>query len=352
MDFEPFLLKAEDHLNRKLPFVLYSKPSDPLVKGIFQRDDQCHTPGDFNESGFVFAPFDSNQEAVVLRPDELLSTSFQSTESKRSNVSEPTQTDTQAHAHHLNLVTSGIARIEASELEKVVLSRRMEVLFDQSPLEFFQTLLNKYPTAFCYLWYHPHVGLWLGASPEILVSIREKQLETMSLAGTFPYKKDELPVWTAKEKQEQGFVTTYLLEVLKPFTTQLQITEEKAVRAGELWHLRSRITGMLNNNELGSVIRAIHPTPAVCGIPGEEASAFILKNEGYDREYYTGYLGELSLDGQPSCDLYVNLRCLQLVNGKALIYIGGGITSDSNPQREWEETVAKSNTMLNALFNS
>ncbi len=352
MDFESFLLKAEDHLNRKLPFVLYSKPSDPSVKGIFQKDDHCHTLSNFTEGGFVFAPFNSKQPSVVLRPDELLNTSYRSGQSGHNNLQQPLQTDSKAHEYHLDLVASGIAKIEALELEKVVLSRRMEVSCDQSPIEIFQSLLNKYPAAYCYLWYHPNIGLWLGASPEILVSIDDTQLETMSLAGTFPYKKNKLPVWTAKEQQEQGFVTSYLLEALQPFTTKLEIVENKAVRAGGLWHLRSRITGLLSNNELGSVISAVHPTPAVCGIPREEATTFILENEGYDREYYTGYLGELNLDGQPSCKLYVNLRCMQLVNGKALIYIGGGITAESDPQREWDETVAKSNTMLNALFNS
>ncbi|NAS13443.1 chorismate-binding protein [Poritiphilus flavus] len=352
MDFENFLLKAEDHLTRKIPFVLYRKPSDPLVKGIFQRDEHSFFLSDFTERGFVFAPFNSNKPALLLRPDEQVSTSYQHGANKTGQLTEPPAADTQAQQFHLDLVAKGIAKIKAGDLEKVVLSRNIEARGHHSPLKVFQTLLNKYITAFCYLWYHPVSGLWMGATPETLVSIRKNELTTMSLAGTYSYQDGKPPVWTTKERKEQGLVTTYLLDKLRPFTTALELTEENAVRAGQLWHLMSQIRGRLKKNELGEVIRALHPTPAVCGIPLEVAKDFILEKEGYDREFYTGYLGELGLDGESDCDLYVNLRCMQLVNDMALVYVGGGITAESDPQSEWGETVAKSNTMLKALFNS
>ena len=91
----------------------------------------------------------------------------------------------------------------------------------------------------------------------------------------------------------------------------------------------------------------LHPTPAVCGLPKEEAKQFILDNELYNRDFYTGFLGELNLKGQTN--LYVNLRCMQLKDNRISIYVGGGITADSNAENEWEETVIKAKVMKNAL---
>jgi len=105
----------------------------------------------------------------------------------------------------------------------------------------------------------------------------------------------------------------------------------------------------------------LHPTPAVCGLPKESAKQFILEHEDYNREFYTGFLGELNCEttiaprsgrrnienrayavSRTSTQLYVNLRCMQLKNQQAIIYVGGGITEGSNAESEWEETVSKS----------
>jgi isochorismate synthase len=96
----------------------------------------------------------------------------------------------------------------------------------------------------------------------------------------------------------------------------------------------------------------LHPTPAVCGLPKEDSKKFIIENENYDRSYYTGYLGELntrSVNNELSSDLYVNLRSMQIENENAYVYIGCGITKDSDPEKEWEESVNKSMTMKRVL---
>ncbi|WP_313791385.1 chorismate-binding protein [Lacinutrix neustonica] len=113
----------------------------------------------------------------------------------------------------------------------------------------------------------------------------------------------------------------------------------------------------------------MHPTPAVCGLPKATAKQFILENENYKREFYTGFLGELNCQERTSrntnrrnvennaynlvntvSNLYVNLRCMQLSDVQASIYVGGGITKDSMPKKEWEETVNKAETMKKVLF--
>tara|TARA_R110002050_G_scaffold282950_1_gene431081 strand:- start:217 stop:594 length:378 start_codon:yes stop_codon:yes gene_type:complete len=124
----------------------------------------------------------------------------------------------------------------------------------------------------------------------------------------------------------------------------------------------------MKKNNINPIVKALHPTPAVCGLPKKTTKEFILKNENYNRAYYTGFLGELNFKEETSrsgnqrnkenqvyktikntTSLYVNLRCMQLEDTKAYIYVGGGITQDSDPNKEWEETVAKSNTMLSVV---
>ncbi|MDZ7613679.1 MAG: chorismate-binding protein [Flavobacteriaceae bacterium] len=89
-------------------------------------------------------------------------------------------------------------------------------------------------------------------------------------------------------------------------------------------------------------------------MPKETARNFIMEHEGYDRSFYTGFLGEINLNSgdekSASTHLFVNLRCMELFEDKAVIFVGGGITSDSIKEKEWEETVAKSATMKAILI--
>ena len=248
-----------------------------------------------------------------------------------------------------------------------VLSRKMEVDCPSAPLEVFQRLLATYDTAFCYLWYHPKVGMWLGATPEILLRTSNNSLTTMSLAGTKPFVEGVRPAWGKKELEEQRLVTDYILRALEDKVSNIRESEVESSQAGNLWHLRTRITAVYKNN-LRAIIEALHPTPAVCGMPLQPAQRFIAENEQYDREYYTGFLGELNLRQEISraksernqenksykviktaTELFVNLRCMKLTDSKATVFIGGGITRDSDPEKEWQETVAKSNTILRAI---
>ena len=142
----------------------------------------------------------------------------------------------------------------------------------------------------------------------------------------------------------------------------------ETIKAGNLLHLKTRVSGLLTSN-LKEVVTVLHPTPAVCGLPKVTAKQFILNNENYNREFYSGYLGELNIKEKTTrntnrrnvennaysavktiSNLYVNLRCMQLTDVKASIYVGGGITKDSIAENEWQETVNKTQTMKKVLF--
>lgn len=157
-----------------------------------------------------------------------------------------------------------------------------------------------------------------------------------------------------KEQQEQQFVTDYILQKLSQYSSDIQATQPYTFRAGNIVHIKTDITaGLKESNHIGEVINSLHPTPAVCGIPKEQAKQFLLDNEGYNREYYSGYLGELNYDfgsGTASkTDLFVNLRSMKMGEDNAQLFIGCGITKDSNPEKEFFETVNKSITMRKVL---
>ncbi len=386
-----FFESIDTQFRKKLPFVAYRKPKEDRVKAVFQNDDRVHHLKTYAETGFIFAPFDARHPTLIIAPDALLEISdlerqvsntkwdgtvptsdkqddlAMSTSDKQDEVTGPTS-DKERKESHIHLIEKGISEIKKGTFEKVVLSRCLETDSKARPLDLFQKLLVKHPNAFCYLWYHPKVGLWLGATPEILLMLKNRHLTTMSLAGTQKYAGTENPKWGHKELEEQQLVTDYITDALKDQVDHLSKSNTETIRAGELLHLRTKITGLVDEKNLGSIVSALHPTPAICGMPKESTQDFIVENENYNREFYTGFLGELNLrtDKQrnnrkgnqenqayrsitKTTTLYVNLRCMQLKANRAHIYVGGGITKDSDPEREWEETVAKSSTMLSIL---
>ncbi|RYX92238.1 hypothetical protein EON78_06510 [bacterium] len=215
-----------------------------------------------------------------------------------------------------------------------------------------QRLVNKYPNAFISLISIPEVGTWIGASPEILLKIENNQLTTMALAGTQIYKGQELEEieWGLKEKEEQLTVSEYIEEKfvnlsVNDFNKSIPTT----VIAGNVLHIQTLFSYSSDNiNEFSTnFISGFSPTPAVCGYPKDKSLNFLLENESYNRQFYSGYLGLINIFDKSN--LFVNLRCMQIKNDKAVIYVGGGITADSVPEKEWYETELKSQTLLSVL---
>lgn len=342
---------------KELPFVVYRKPNDTILSGFFMNDNSLFYTDDFSESGFVFAPFNADEKAILfpLQKTNLLSEKIDL--DTHLYETKEFSNDSSSKENHINLVEKAIKEINKSELQKVVISRKEDLKFSNFDLlSVYKNLLEKYNNAFVYLWFHPKVGLWLGATPETLLHVKESSFKTMSLAGTQVYEKEhkssstfvENVVWKSKELEEQHLVTNFIENQLKNISKNLIIDKTETIKAGSLLHLRTKIDGDLKENStLKSLIRALHPTPAVCGLPRTYAKDFILENENYYRSYYTGFLGELNLARKSS--LYVNLRCMEIKQNIASIYVGGGITKDSDAEKEWEETVSKSKTMKSVL---
>lgn len=424
---EEFFKELRLQLEKGFPFVAYRKPVIPnspvVIKSFLQKDTELHRTTDYLESGFVFAAFD-NKEPATLIPEEFsnyLETTFNNSDnnsgtSKLSKIADPGDSENLSEKEkHLELVQKGIASIENNVFKKVVLSRKEIIQIPSSakpePIEIFRELTEKYPEAFTYIWFHPKIGLWLGATPETLLEAERNRFKTMALAGTQKYEGTLDVNWGEKEKEEQQLVTDSILEYLKPISEKIEITAPYTAKAGNLLHLKTDISGTdaqlrvstdagshnlganagshilggdaqshiagtdaqlrvsTDGGNLKKLIMAIHPTPAVCGLPKESAKKFILENENYNREFYTGFLGELNLkktlqrsgnrknrENQAYASiiktsaLFVNLRCMKLENNNVVLFVGGGITKDSDPEAEWEETRNKAQTMKAVLF--
>lgn len=385
MSPDQFFKAITEQLTSDLPFVAYRKPDTTLVKGILQQNKTLFTISDFVEEGFVFAPFDSNEKSILIPLSEahLISTPFDPApliaENEKDAPLEFENPNLEADRQlHIQRVKKGIEAIKKGCFSKVVLSRRERLsTISTHPVQIFKRLLQKYPTAFVYLWYHPKVGLWLGATPETLLGMWGNQLKTMALAGTQAYGGTTEVTWKSKEIEEQQIVTNFIIESLEaaigPYQElngKLTVSGPKTVRAGNLLHLLTEIDLRLSAEakRLKPILEALHPTPAVCGYPKERSKAYIIEHEGYGREFYSGFLGELNLKESLSrntnrrnvennayriqksvTNLYVNLRCMQIKNKELYIYIGGGILIDSDAEAEWLETIHKSKTIKSVL---
>ena len=360
--------RAATCLKEQLPFVLYRKPNEIELTGVFQNNDEVHKIKDFTEKGFVFAPFNLKSDAILLKMDSIQKESNSIVDSVVAKEMGSKPLDAVEKSKYLKLIGNALDKINDGEINKVVLSRKIEVDYKDDYSETFKRLLKQYPKAFCYFWHHPKIGTWMGATPEILVKTNGSQFTTMSLAGTQNSAGSEKPQWSKKEINEQQLVTDYIVDALTEKVVSIRALERESIKAGMLWHLRTELKGTFSPNQFGNVLKALHPTPAVCGSPLQKAKEFILDNELYDRSFYTGFLGELNVKYElprnrnrrnqensayrsvtNTSELFVNLRCMQLHKNKVSIYVGGGITSDSIPESEWHETSLKSNTMLRVL---
>lgn len=262
----------------------------------------------------------------------------------------------QYHAY-CDLVAQAVEYIAGGGAQKIVLSRTVQAPLpaDFTPVTAFNGLCRRYSHAFVSLVALPGVGVWMGASPELLLAVDCDALRTVALAGTqarLPHRPLSAVVWRRKEIDEQALVADYIRAFFRRAGVQgVQETGPSTVAAGAVVHLRSDFRVASSPEALlplaGRVVTELHPTPAVCGAPKEQALGFIRQHEGYDRRFYSGYLGPVHIDRQSH--LYVNLRCMQLGQHAAYLYVGGGVTGDSSPHAEWGETELKARTLLDAL---
>lgn len=321
-----------------------------------------------SETGFAFAPFDPARKKIFVPADMLyqIENGVLSPRPPAEILHDPIPRELafyqkpkrdESTPNFQQLVQESITAIELGQFEKVVPSRFKDIAVDKLNLvDAFEKLCAKHPQALVSLVSSPETGTWLGASPELLVSVTQSKFKTVALAGTLPYSQDinlKSVAWTQKEIEEQALVCRFIINCFKKI--RLREYEEhgpKTTVAGNVMHLKTEYeVDMLATNfpQLGSVmLKLLHPTSAVCGMPMESSIDFLKKQEGYQREYYSGYLGPVNL--KTESHLYVNLRCLQWFSDQVRLYAGAGVTADSIADQEWSETEMKMDNLRNILI--
>jgi isochorismate synthase len=230
-------------------------------------------------------------------------------------------------------------------IEKCILSRVVKSDFETSNyFEVFEKLSKTYSNGFKYILNHPKYGMWIGISPETLIKGNLKNgFYTHALAGS--KSKNENLKWSEKDYQEHKYVVDFIEKKIKEnghITKESKIEEEIA---GDIIHLNKNFNFNLNTDYL-SFIKTLHPTPAIAGTPLEKSLAIIQDLELHKRNLYCGFLGTID---NKNCDLKVNLRCARFSAKEVQIFVGGGITSQSNPDDEFKETEIKSQTLLSVI---
>ena len=237
-----------------------------------------------------------------------------------------------------------IKEIDKGKLSKIVFSKKITLKRPNSNcVSIFKNILDSYNDAFCYFFYTPKEGVWLGASPELLFKKEKNSILTMALAGT---KFNISSEWGDKEYSEQKIVQDELIENLRPLCSSLSFGETETVSAGKIQHLKTSFEGTTQASTI-KLINALFPSSAIAGYPRKTALKLISKYELHERSFYSGFLGMCK--GNNS-SFFVNLRCFNVKDDKISLYVGSGITKDSDPDNEWMEILKKSETMLNVIF--
>jgi len=339
-DFNEFLVK-------QTPFVFFRLPNSSKIKCYYQQDHTLHFTNNFKIDGFVMGTFQNSNQTPFIPNTHSLEYDFTKLQVPYNDFYK-THID-ENKASFLDLVNKTKTAINRGVLKKLVVARAQSFEEKVNPTSLFSNLLSLYPNAMVYYWYHPKLGSWVGASPESLFSIDSGDFQTMALAGTLPYKVDDDYNWGKKEKTEQRIVVDSILSVLRGLFQEKEIKCSKTFtrRAGNLVHLCNILSVKTDDFDLKQIIDQLHPTPAVGGIPKNEGVKFLSKHEKFERSFYAGFFGPIS--GSGKADLFVNLRCAQIENDRFTLYVGAGITADSEAEEEWEETQKKAQTILRAI---
>ncbi|WP_288446629.1 chorismate-binding protein [uncultured Chryseobacterium sp.] len=249
---------------------------------------------------------------------------------------------------YCNTLEQVIAVIKENNLPKLVYSRR-KIVTDFNTINYkesFKNLCVSYPNAFRYL-FNDGKNAWMGAFSEVLGKFNKTthEFETMALAGTLPVSEE----WSEKEIEEQKPVSTYIRNILKNYSGRIEQSETYDHISGNIKHLRTDFKTTIQPEDLDRIIQDLHPTPAVCGIPKDFCNENIRHYEKFPREFYAGYI---KVETGESILYFVNLRCARLYKDAVHVFVGGGITAQSNPDKEWRETELKSEAILKNLVIS
>lgn len=338
------------------PFVLFRPPFEEKIYLINDKVEACkpiHSLA-INGNSFIFVPFNtSEKQSYIFKANNIIHLREDKIKQLHINIKlkrkEQVSSTKDAYEEQIKTI---LKAINNNEINKAVLSRIINInhhyTTDNYNLIFFN-LHKKYPSAFVYMALLPNGNLWCGATPELLASFKNNTFSTIALAGTQTIKKDTSISsirWQTKEIEEQMWVQKHIEQILRKYSLVYSKSNTETIQAAHLAHISTQYIFTTNKEKVFNIINELHPTPAVCGTPQKNSKALITKVEQHQRSYYSGYLGLVTKN---TANLYVNLRCMEISQQQCHLYVGGGITADSNIHNEWIETENKAKVMLKAI---
>lgn len=316
----------------------------PFDEGLYSVDEEAHKNAVHFHSYDSLSQIEFNGNIIKVDEESFKGASF----TNSSLVMDNTNFTAEIKEEYCDTLKQVIEVIKGNDLPKLVYSRR-KIFTDFNTIDYkssFQNLCKSYPNAFRYL-FNDGENSWMGAFSEVLGKFYKTthEFETMALAGTLPISEE----WSEKEIEEQKPVTSYIQNILENYSTQVQKSETYDHVSGNIKHLRTDFKTHIQPQDLDRLIQDLHPTPAVCGIPKDFCNENIRKYEKFPREFYAGYI---KVETAESIQYFVNLRCARLYKDSVHVFVGGGITAQSNPEKEWIETELKSEAILKNLVVS
>lgn len=334
---------AADKLLSKEPFCIARFPSEKELNFYLNP-----TASDQNKvDSFLVKGWNKSDATYYYASANGIELNASQSEKAIYNEEIPTETSFETYSANFNSYQHAFAN---TSVKKAILSRLklIDIPAEFDLMSYFERLESAHPNALVYMLLHPIEGLWIGATPEILISRKGSKWTTVSLAATQRISEKEYH-WGEKEKEEQEYVSAHIREsLIKNGIDNFTESGPATAEAGSVAHLKTTFQFVGDNRDLNFLNLAdqIHPTPAISGTPVPEAIDLINATENHSRRLYTGYLGRISAQ---SIDLYVNLRCMQIFPTKMMLYLGGGITQGSQLEAEWEETEQKAKTLLKQI---
>jgi len=344
-------------IEANVPFVIFREPGADAMLLI------QHSPLDRNGTikikrrGFYAFPFSTRESVAPLffAPDELANyTDRYNLIKKIQKLAAPELPQQDLYevreSEYVEDLAKYLSAFKSKDIKKAIYSRistnSLEAVLNVEA--FFEKLEERYKKAFVYAMHIPGDGIWMGASPELLLSYEGGKAKTVALAGTLKIDNNlSAPDWTRKEIDEHRLVEKHIVALCDDMGFSYEKSVVRTSNTGKVYHLKSDFTLEVPTERIVEFLEKLHPTPAISGLPQDASLKLIYEVEKHDRSYYCGFLG--FVNDIEEFNLFINLRCMKVSGSNYSLFAGGGITAESNIDKEWEETKVKMATLLDLI---
>ncbi|MFF5994157.1 isochorismate synthase [Lysinibacillus sp. KU-BSD001] len=374
--------KVEQEWKQLTKNIVKEEDLQPILFGGFTFDPQNEIGGEwstFPQSFFAVATFQliiRDDKAYVsihyITDEENSSQAFEQLRKERDHLIhaaqvkelktyvKPMMTSYQEpyKEEYLHSIEQVTAHIKAEEAQKVVIARSLALQFEEevASSQILSHVIHEQPESYLFGLEHEEM-LFFGASPERLVKVEEGRAFSSCIAGSIrrghTVEEDETLGWSllndVKNRGEHHYVVEMITETFEQNCTNVKVPKQpKLLKIRDIQHLYTPVEGILNEEAtILQLVKNLHPTPALGGVPRKEAMDIIRRYEPMNRGLYAAPIGWVDADGNG--EFAVAIRSAALLGNRAFLYAGGGIVEDSTPASEYEETLVKFRPMLRAL---